>query len=186
MVVESHISNEAYERLALAEPDRRWELRGGILLEKPGMTWEHSAIAPILCAHLVFQVDRSKFQVLSEPRVRCSTGAILIPGIVVAQVAVGREFQGQPGKLAILSEPLPLVIEVWSLSTGPYGLASKVPEYQRRGDLELWLVHPYERTLTSWRRLANGEYEETTFREGEAHPAALPGVSIELEDLFNR
>ena len=33
---------EAYERLALAEPDRKWELRDGVLREKPGMTAAHN------------------------------------------------------------------------------------------------------------------------------------------------
>ena len=38
----NRISEEAYERLALAEPDRKWELRDGVLREKPGMTAAHN------------------------------------------------------------------------------------------------------------------------------------------------
>ena len=38
MVVETRVNNAAYERLALLEPDRKWELRDGYLREKPGMT----------------------------------------------------------------------------------------------------------------------------------------------------
>ena len=37
----TRISGETYERLALAEPDRKWELRDGVLREKPGMTAAH-------------------------------------------------------------------------------------------------------------------------------------------------
>ncbi len=184
MAIETRISNDAYERLALAEPDRKWELWDGVLRERAGMTWEHSAIAPLLSAFLVVQVDRGKHEVLSEVRVRCSTGSILIPDIVVAPVDAGRDFRGRPGTLAILTVPLPLVIEFWSLSTGTYDVAAKVPEYQRRGDLEIWSVHPYERTLTSWRRRRDGSYGETTYREGVARPSALPDFAIDLSALF--
>jgi hypothetical protein len=46
-------------------------------------------------------------------------------------------------------------------------------------------VHPYERTLTSWRRQPDGSYAETVHREGIVKPGALPGVAIDLEMLFN-
>jgi hypothetical protein len=42
MVVTQNISNAAYEALAQAEPDRKWELRDGRLREKPGMTFHHN------------------------------------------------------------------------------------------------------------------------------------------------
>jgi hypothetical protein len=38
MAIETRINGETYERLALAEPDRKWELRDGHLREKPAMT----------------------------------------------------------------------------------------------------------------------------------------------------
>lgn len=60
----------------------------------------------------------------------------------------------------------------------------KLPEYQRRGDLEIWRIHPSERTLTAWRREPDGSYAESLYRGGTVHPVALPGVSIDLEALF--
>jgi Uma2 family endonuclease len=59
-----------------------------------------------------------------------------------------------------------------------------VPVYQQRGDLEIWRIHPYERTLTSWIRQADGSYLETTDREGVIHPVALPSVTIDIDELF--
>ena len=47
--------------------------------------------------------------------------------------------------LEVYEGPLPLVVEVWSASTGNYDVESKLLEYQRRGDLEIWRLHPYER-----------------------------------------
>ena len=63
-------------------------------------------------------------------------------------------------------------------------METKLRECQRRGDAEIWRLHPYERTLTTWRRQADGSYSETVYREGVVEPIALPGVRINLADLF--
>lgn len=83
-------------------------------------------------------------------------------------------------------EPMPLVVEVWSPSTGGYDVDGKLPEYRRRGDLEIWRIHPYERTLTAWRRQPDRTYAETDHREGSIRPIAVPGVTIDREALFER
>ena len=81
-------------------------------------------------------------------------------------------------------EPLPLVVEVWSPSTGDYDVDEKLPEYQRRGDLEIWRLHPYERTLTRWIRQENGGYVTTVVTGGGVPLSAIPGASIDLDRLF--
>lgn len=53
------------------------------------------------------------------------------------------------------------------------------------GDLETWRVHPYARTLTSWRRQADGSYDEQTYLEGIVRPASLPDVAIALDTLYD-
>jgi Uma2 family endonuclease len=87
--------------------------------------------------------------------------------------------------LAIFSGPLPLVVEIWSSSTGDYDVDAKLPIYQQRGDLEVWRIHPYERTLASWRRQPDGSYQETIYRSGSVTPIGLPGVTIDLNTLWN-
>jgi Uma2 family endonuclease len=86
--------------------------------------------------------------------------------------------------LEVYEDPLPLVVEVWSPSTGDYDVESKLVEYQRRGDLEIWLIHPYDHTLTAWRRQPDGSYAETRYDGGAVQPAALPDVTIDLDSLF--
>ena len=76
------------------------------------------------------------------------------------------------------------MVEVWSRSTGEYDVNTKFPEYKRRGDREIWRLHPYERTLTSWRQQPDGSYTETRFTGGIVHPVALPGVAVDLDALF--
>jgi Uma2 family endonuclease len=108
---------------------------------------------------------------------------IYIPDLIVVPIAYGWEFAGRP-VLAIFTGPLPLVVEVWSPSTGEYAVDTKVPVYQQRGDREIWRFHPFEKTLRNWVRQADGSYRESLHRDGIVHLSALPGVEIDLGRLF--
>src|SRR5207245_1369382 len=88
-------------------------------------------------------------------------------------------------RLEVFTSPLPLVVEVWSPSTGEYDVESKLPEYQARGDLEIWRVHPFDQTLTAWVRQPDGSYSETVHRSGMVRPTAVAGVQIDLDALFS-
>ena len=184
MSATTQISEETYQQIVFSDPDRQWELHDGQLREKPGKTWEGLDIVTELGFLLGNQLDRRQFRVFAGGRVRRPAATIFLPDLMVVPTAWGREFRGRPGTLAIFPEPLPLVVEVWSESTGDYDVAAKLPVYQQRGDREIWLIHPYEQTLTAWRRQPDETYEETVYREGVVMPSALPGVSIHLADLF--
>ena len=185
MAIDARISEETYQQIVLSDPNHKWELIEGWLREKPGMTWEHSRTVMLLGHALLQQVDIDQFSVFFESRVRWTAESIFIPEIAVVPATFGTEFQDRPGVLAIFSEPLPLVVEVWSVSTGDYDVDVKIPAYQHRGDREIWRIHPYERTLISWQLQSDGSYVETLYREGAVQPVALPGVVVELEALFD-
>jgi Uma2 family endonuclease len=87
-------------------------------------------------------------------------------------------------RLESYMQPLPFVAEVWSPSTGDYDVDTKFPEYKKRGDLEIWRIHPYDRQIIAWRRQADGSYSETAYTSGEVPVASLPGVTIKLDSLF--
>ena len=184
MAVEQLISEEAYQRFVLSGVEGSWELHDGRLVEKPAMTFRHGQIPMLLGHFLLSQLDRAQFQVVSELRVRRSSATVFVPDLMVVPAAYSEEIRDRP-VLAIFSDPLPLVVEVWSPSTGDYDVDAKLPVYQQRGDLEIWRIHPYERTLTAWRRQPDGSYQETIHREGVVKPAALPGVAIDLGALFD-
>ena len=95
-----------------------------------------------------------------------------------------RRLHERPGTFEVFEDPVPLVVEVWSPSTGDYEIDDKLREYQLRGDMEIWRLHPYERTLWTWRRQPGGSYVETVVTSGAVEPAALPGVTIDLDALF--
>ena len=186
MSVAQHISEAEYEQIVWAHPQQTWELVEGRLREKPGMTFEHGDTALELAYRLRSQLDRRQFRIaINDWRLRWPTATILIPDVVVVPIAMTDEFRGQPGRLVIYTQPLPLVVEVWSRSTGDYDLEAKIPVYQLRGDLEIWRIHPYERTLTAWRRQPDGSYVATVYHEGTVMPATLPGVAIDLAELFD-
>jgi Uma2 family endonuclease len=186
MAIETRISGEAYERLALAEPDRKWELRDGVLREKPGMTASHNWLEVKLGYMLMAQLDWSVFQVrVNAGRVHRPEATYFIPDVFVVPTALVAPLLDLQDVLEVYAQPLPLVVEVWSCSTGEYDVEEKLAVYQQRGDLEIWRIHPYERTLTAWRRLPDGSYEETIHREGVVSPTALPGVAIDLATLFD-
>ena len=186
MVVSERVSEATYRRLALAEPDRQWELHDGRLREKPPMSVEHNSIMFHLGFLLQLQLDRSEYRLRSNAgRVRRSAQHYYIPDVAVIPAALERALRQHPGSLDAYAEPLPLVVEIWSPSTGDYDIDEKLAAYQRRGDLEIWGIHPYERTLTAWRREPDGTYAETTHRGGGIQPMALPGVTIDLDALFD-
>jgi Uma2 family endonuclease len=185
MAIETRISGAAYERLALAEPDRKWELRDGVLREKPGMTAAHNELAVTLGYMLLSQLDRAAYRVrIDAGRLQRPGATYFIPDVFVVPAAYVIPLMDLHDVLEVYDQPLPLVVEVWSRSTGDYDVAEKIAVYQLRGDLEIWRIHPYERTLTAWRRLPGGSYEEVVFSESVVHPVALPGVEIDLAALF--
>lgn len=175
---------QTFEELALAEPGR-WELHAGEVREKPGMSFDHNDTAFMLGHRLAQQLDLARYRVrVNMGHVHAAGGNYFIPDVFVLPVELGAPFRGRPGVLEAYDAPLPLVVEIWSPSTGGYDAAAKLPTYQARGDAEIWFIHPYERTVAVWRRQPDGSYTEAIVREGRLRPVALPGVVIDLDELF--
>jgi Uma2 family endonuclease len=180
------ISFETYARVVQEDTDARWELVCGRLRQKPPMTIEHDGADWQLAAQLTRRVDVRQYLVSQNARLRVATGNYYIPDLCVVPVAlVQRIRRERPRELAVLDEPLPLVVEIWSPSTGTYDLETKLPGYRERGDAEIWRLHPYERTLTAWRRQPDGSYVEQTFAGDAMVPLiAIPGVRVDLAAVF--
>jgi Uma2 family endonuclease len=179
------MSEETYRRFALGDPQGQWELHHGLLREKPGMSVEHGDVMMHLVELLLNQLDRNAFRVRAHhARLRRSADTYYVPDVAVIPTGIMQALRERPGSLDAYADPLPLVIEIWSPSTGGYDINEKLPDYQRRGDLEIWRIHPYERTLTAWRRRTDGAYTESVYRGGIVRPESLPGVVIDLDVLF--
>jgi Uma2 family endonuclease len=179
------MSEETYREFALGDPQGQWELSRGQLREKPEMSVEHGGIMDSLLAFLYGQLDRNEYRIrTTHARLRRSADTYYVPDIAVIPTPVVQALLEQPGSLDAYPEPLPLVVEIWSPSTGRYDINEKLPDYQARGDLEIWYVHPYERTLTARRRRLDGSYTESVYRGGIVRPESLTGVEIDLDAPF--
>lgn len=180
------VSEETYERVALEDPDGKWELHCGRLRNKPGMTARHNDIGQILGFRLQLQLPLDQYRVRTDNgRVRISPTRTYVPDVMVVPGSFVRRFKDEhPTRLEVYAEPLPLVVEVWSPSTEEEDLTEKLPGYQERGDAEIWLIHPRERRLTASVRQPDGSYVGRVYQGGVIRPAALPDVSIDLDEIF--
>ena len=180
------MSAKQYEAFAVTEEGRRVELHGGRLVEKPDMSIAHEWWQSRLAMQLGRQLDPAEYLVQSGARLKRDDEHYFIPDVAVVPVTLinpNRE-QWRGLNLFDVDQPLPLVVEIWSPSTGTYDDDLKFPVYQQRGDLEIWRLHPYDKTLTVWRRQAGGTYREATYRSGRLSLFALPDVVIDLDALF--
>jgi len=180
------VSEGTYLQVALEDPDGKWELHCGQLRSKPAMTWEHNRIAWRLGFRLQEQLDVEHFEVrVDAGRLRWSESQYYVPDVIVIPTDVAARLFTDPGILEAYPVPLPLVVEVWSPSTGRDDLREKLPAYQARGDAEIWFIQPYERWIRIWRRQPDGSYTEMVLRGGAVQPVALPNVTIDLDELLS-
>jgi Uma2 family endonuclease len=183
MAVAQRMTEATYREFVLSGVDGAWELHDGQLVEKPWMSWKNGSTVTRLISMFHQQLDPAEFEVFTELRIRRPRATIFLPDLMVVPTSYGEAIRDLP-VLAVFSDPLPLVVEVWSPSTGDYDVDAKLPVYQQRGDLEIWRIQPYEGTLTSWQRQPDGTYREALHREGRITPVALPEVSIDLGALL--
>lgn len=180
------VSERTFLELAMEEPGQ-WELHCGNLRRKPTMTAQHNEVASEMYFRLRQQLDRRLFTIrLNMGHVRRTSENYYIPDVFVIPTELVLPLLPRSDVLEAYDAPLPLVVEVWSRSTGDYDVDSKLPEYMRRGDREIWRIHPYERALTAWRRQADGTYAEFHYTSGSVQPIALPNVTIDLDTLFDQ
>jgi Uma2 family endonuclease len=186
MATVTQLSEQEYRELALNDPDHLWELWDGVLVEKPLMSMKHDDVAFYLGVALANQLDRNVFRVnVNGGKTRHSARTYFIPDVVVIPAELKRPFEHDPRAFNAFAEPLPLVVEIWSRTTSAYDVAAKLPVYRERGDAETWYTHPYERTLTDWRRQPDGSYSEETLHGGVVPVASLSGVTIDLDALLD-
>ena len=178
------VSEKTYRKVALEDREGHWELHHGELRRKPEMSYDHNELTTRLFVQLAQQIDWITYNVRANMgTVRRSPQSYYIPDVYVFPTELGQAQRGRRG-LETYSVPLPLVVEVWSPSTGDFDVETKFQEYRARGDREIWRIHPYDRTLTAWRRQPDGTYDETVYRSGAVQPVALPNITIDLDTLF--
>ena len=180
------VTEETYERVALEDPDGKWELHCGRLRSKPAMTTQHNRVGRVLGYQLQRRLPLDAFEVsVDHARVHVSPSRDYIPDVAVIPTSVVERMEReQPTGLESYADQLPLIVEVWSPSNGENDRTEKLAGYRKRGDTEIWLLHRPDRTLRSWIRRPDGGYAEQIHHGGNVEPVALPGVHIDLDELF--
>jgi Uma2 family endonuclease len=181
---QTEIAYDDYVALALAQPDRKWELYRGCLREKPGMSMEHNREQRQMVKQLNRQLDDEYEVCFDQTRLRSPSGDVFIPDVAVVPAVLAEAREGPTRRLETYDEPLPYVVEVWSPSTGDHDVDTKFAEYRARGDEEIWRIHPFERTVIAWRRQADGSYQESLHTGGRLALWSLPHVTIDLDALL--
>lgn len=177
------VTPQTFEELALANP--RLELHHGVVREKPTMSIAHNFASVELYDQIRGQLDRHVSMVRPGlGRVRRLYRTFYIPGISVVPLEMTEQDRSRWHELEVFEQPLPLVVEIWSPSTGDYDIDEKIPEYMEGGDLEIWRLHPFERSLIDWRRQVDGSYTESQHHGGTLRIESLPGVVIDLDLVF--
>jgi len=180
------VTEATYRRVAMEDPERQWELHDGLLREKPGMGMEHNDVMFYLGAQLLPRLDASKFRIrVNSARLRLPFGRYYIPDLVVVPTEEVLKIAGREGELEFYDRPVPFLAELRSPSTSRYDINVKLPNYQKRGDLEIWRLEPYEHRLTAWRRRPDGTYDESLHTSGVVQLTGLPDVEIDLDALFD-
>jgi Uma2 family endonuclease len=177
------VRERTFEEIVLANPGRKLEMYEGQVREKPFMSIGHNRMEVELFFSLRVQLGKSLFDVrMGQAPVKWSDRNYYLPDVYVVRRHPGRV---PLDTFEVFLDPLPFLAEIWSPSTGDYDIDRKLPGYRERGDLEIWRLHPFEKTLTAWRRQADGRYTESIIRSGVVALHALPGVSVDLDELFN-
>ena len=185
MAVAQRIDAGEYERLAVHDDYRFVELRDGVLVEKPPLSVGHLWTIDVLSRHLIVQLDHDAFLVSSNnARLRVGDSHVVPDVVVLPSLHTKALLERNPHQLAVFEDPVPLVVEVWSASTGGSDTETKIPLYQARGEREIWRPHPVERTMTAWVRRPDGAYDEAVHTGGIVECAALPGVQVDVGTLF--
>jgi Uma2 family endonuclease len=179
------ISEQEYRELALNDDQSKWELWDGVLVEKPVMSVMHEDLGFQLGRWLQNQLDLDSYRVsVNGAKLRYTARNYFIPDVAVVPASLVLSRRSDPTALNDYSAPIPLVVEIWSRSTGDYDFAAKLPIYRQRGDHEIVYIQPYEPTLTTWRRQPDGAYAEEVYRGGIIPVLSLPGVTIDLDALL--
>jgi Uma2 family endonuclease len=176
-VADYHLMGE----VGILAPDARVELIDGEIIDMPPIGFQHSGIVDKLTRLLVMTCgERAIVRVQSSIRL----GEHSEPQPDVALLRPRSDFYttGHAAPSDVL-----LVLEIAATSLR-YDRVRKLPLYARHGIAEVWLMDLKRAQVTRHRRPQTGQYVEIDRPALDAPLTvdALPGLTIDLRDLFAR
>jgi Uma2 family endonuclease len=160
-----------------------YELNNGRLIVMPPPGDLHAAIESNLAADLKVQGERR-----GHGKVRCGDGGVILwrnPDRVVGPDAVFIANSSLPLRLSAEGylETIPdLVAEVRSKNDSLPAVKHKVDDYLTAGVRVVWVVDPFQRTVTAYRR----DREPEVFTETDTLTVedVIPGFRMAVRDVF--
>jgi len=162
--------------------DERLELIEGEIVVTPPPSPLHQVIQHRLAVCLDEAVVRMGLGIVMSAPIDVFLGAntVLQPDLIVLL----RDRRPSFGSKGIEGAPS-LAIEISSPSTGSRDRNRKRHLFAHNGVPEYWLVHTVHRTVTVFRQLENGHYAHEDTASKTAVSATIPGLSIDLSELFS-
>ena len=161
--------------------DERLELIEGELFVTPAPSLNHQDVLANLYSHFRRAiVEPGRGRVYFAPvDVRLAANTVVQPDLVVIladrfQVLTQPRVEGVPS----------LVVEIVSPSTTTYDRVTKRNVYARYGVPEYWLVDFEAWTVTVFSDPRDGRYQLETEYGDTSVSATIPGLSVDLADLF--
>jgi Uma2 family endonuclease len=186
------VSEATFRRLADEDHEGKWELLHGRLQSKPSGTFGHNEVVHQLLIQLWGQLNAEEWRVVTGLGwLSHGVDTFLIPDVAVVSREAQRRLFTEPDALEVYPVALPLVIEVAEADWLRYDCTEKAAVYRARGDQRVWLIDPWPQPsmqwkVTTWQLQADGSYTETVNTERSSPLAALPGVTIDLAELFDQ
>lgn len=176
---------QALEEIVLAHPGAKVEMFNGEVREKQTMTIPHNLAQVRLVRELVPQLNFDRFDLrIDNVRLARTDSTFFIPDVCIIPSPGNQAIREAIAGLEMVREPCLFGAEIWSPTTGSFDLAQKVPEYMAREDREIWLLHPYDLTVTSWVRQPNGQYLQSIYQGGQVELVSIPGIVVDLAVIF--
>ena len=164
------------------EPGYRYEVINGVLLKDPSPSFQHQRVSrrpQRILEDYVNETDPNG-EVFNAPLdLNMSVHTVVQPDLMYL-----------PGSRPAQSTPIKtvpeLVVEVLSASTGRKDRVLKLNHYQSAGVRHYWIIDPKDGVIEAY-ELNDGHYVSMVrAHTGDFSHPSLPGLSFDIEKLFNQ
>lgn len=160
------------------EPDGYWyELVDGVVILSPSPTPQHQQVA----LEVAFQIksflrSHPSGSVYLDVDVRLHDTLVYRPDLVYLRAEYILE------NWELIKVPPDLVLEVVSPKNRRYDIETKMPDYERFGVGEFWLIDPPRRSMHFY-RLESGRYVEAATQQDRLASTGIPEFTLDLAEV---
>ena len=137
------VSEAEYREFALGDPQGHWELHRGQLREKPGMSAAHDNVIDRLQRRLYMQLSEHEYRLRSNnARLRVPRRRTTFQTWRSFQLSSCSRCSKVPTRLMRTATRCRWLSKSGLPQPATTTSKGKLPDYQQRGDREIWFIHP--------------------------------------------